>query len=103
VTLAHWITRGTLTVWLDGREILKDTFSKKLLVPFQTTTWDSITILSGSHQLTAAVVGTKGKVYVSEPFQIEASRTRSAAVRIGFKNEALVIRRKEKGEKDSPE
>jgi hypothetical protein len=96
VTIRHALSQGTLTVFLDGKPVLSDAFSKKKWVPFHLTAWSGLPVPSGEHVVTAEVTGEDGKIYRSEPATIGFEDGKVTAVRITFKADALVIKRKER-------
>ena len=48
ITIAHRISRGTLTVFLDGKSILSDEFSKGKWTPFHMTQWSALRVPSAA-------------------------------------------------------
>jgi len=94
LSLGHWISRGTLTVSIDGTPVLSEEFSKRKILPFQTTEWEPVAIPSGKHTLTAKVTTPKGKVYVSPPYGLDLGPGERSAIRVGFRNDALTFRRR---------
>ncbi len=89
------MTRGTLTVWLDGAPILDEEFSKRKLVPYQTTVWDAIAIAPGPHDLTARVTSGNDRVLLSSPFAVDLEPGAAAAVKITVKDDVLSFKRRE--------
>ncbi len=95
ITIAHRISRGTLTVYLDGRSILSDEFSKTRWAPFHMTQWSPLTVPSGKHRLTAVVKDGEGKIYRSEPCMVAFEAGKDTALRVKLSDDVLVLERRE--------
>jgi hypothetical protein len=105
VSIGHWISRGTLTVFADGEPILVREFTKKKIVPFQTSAWDAVDVPAGARELTAKVVTAKGETYVAGSYPIELTPGGRAVVRLGLRNEILTFKKPgaAKDEEPAPE
>jgi hypothetical protein len=102
VSIGHWISRGTLTVFADGEPILVREFSKKMIVPFQTSAWDAVDLPAGARELTAKVVTPKGQTYVTGSYPIELAPGGRTVVRLGLRNEVLTFKKPGSGKDDEP-
>jgi hypothetical protein len=100
LSLGHWISQGTLTVSIDGTTVLSEEFSKKKILPYQTTEWEAVPIPSGARTLTARVTTPKGKVYVSPPYGLVLAPGELSRIRVGFRDDALTFKRREPGPKE---
>ncbi len=93
ISLGHFVQRGNLTVFVDGRAVLAEEFSKGKLTPYQITTWDAMSISSGRHQITARLEAEgREKVYRSEPLEAEFGAGKEVSLRVSIKDEALALR-----------
>ncbi len=97
VSLGHWVSRGTLTVYADGEPILTRDFSKKKIVPFQNSTWDAVDVPAGARELSAKVTTPKGETYSAGAFSIDLPAGGRVALRLGLRNEVLSFKRGDSG------
>jgi hypothetical protein len=94
ISIASRMSRGTLTVLVDGSPILSDEFSKKKWMLYHVTEWSNLKVPSGRHQLTAEVKGPDGETYRSEPYAVGFEPGEERSLRISVKDGALVFKLK---------
>jgi hypothetical protein len=94
IRLGHRIQAGKLSVWIDGRPLLSETFQKRnRMLPYQTSEWLGISVPPGKHAITAQVESSKGKLHVSEPLSIEIEAQGTLDIRLALKDDAVVFKR----------
>ena len=93
ISITSSIRRGNLVVSLDGVPVFNEEFQKPFFLISQTTSWDPLQVAPGKHKLTARVVGTKGKTYLSGVYDLDVSRnnTKGLALRIRVKGDGLTV------------
>ena len=90
ISIKSMLRQGTLVVALDGVPVFKEKFQKPLLAISQTTTWDPLLVVAGTHRLTATVHGTK-KTYTSKTYDLQLSRTNGATLRFVMRGDKLTV------------
>jgi len=91
VKLRHWINAGTLRVFVDGKPVLREEFSKRRLDPVKVSQWPAFAVEPGARQITAHVMGAKGKTYGSAPLSVQVEPDRSAQLEIRLKDDRLEL------------
>ncbi len=91
ISITSHIRGGNLIVSLDDVPVFNEKFEKPLLLIAQTTTWDPVQVTSGPHKLTAKVLGTNGKTYLSGEYNLEVGRTGGLELRIKMKGDILTV------------
>ena len=90
ISITSALRQGNLVVVLDDVPIFNEKFSKPFLLISQTTKWDPLQVVAGTHRLSAKVVGTK-KTYFSKDYDLQLSRTKGAALRFVMQGDKLTV------------
>jgi len=90
ISITSSLRQGNLVVVLDDVPIFSEKFSKSLLLISQTTRWDPLQVVPGTHRLSAKVYGTK-KTYFSRDYDLQISRTKGAALRFVMQGDKLTV------------
>jgi hypothetical protein len=80
-------------VFLDGKPIFDEKFSKSKLAVVQTTIWDPLKAPAGGHTINARVDGDDGKSYVSDAYAVDFAQGQDVELRIGLKGDALTVKK----------
>jgi hypothetical protein len=91
VRLRHRINGGTLRLFVDGQPVLRGEFSKRKLDPVKVSEWPAVEVEPGPHQITAHVMGAKGKTYGSGPLEVRVESGRRAALKIQIHDDRLEL------------
>ena len=90
ISITSALRQGNLVVVLDDVPIFNEKFSKPLLLISQTTTWDPLQVVAGTHRLSAKVYGTK-KTFSSKDYDLQLSRAKGAALRFVMRGDKLTV------------
>ena len=90
ISITSTLRQGNLVVVLDDVPIFNEKFSKPLLLISQTTRWDPLQVVAGTHRLSAKVYGTK-KTFFSKDYDLQLSRTKGAALRFVMHGDKLTV------------
>jgi len=97
ISLGHRVSRGTLTVFVDGRAVLAEEFTRGKMTPYQITTWDAMSVASGRHQVSARLEAEgDDKVYRSEPLDADFGAGKDVSLRVSIKEDTLALRLRQK-------
>lgn len=75
IKLQSMTMKGTLVVTVDNVTVLNEPYSKPFYIIRQTTEWEPVRMTTGKHKISAKVVTSKGKTYVSDIYNLEIGKT----------------------------
>ena len=75
IKLQSMTMKGTLVVTVDNVTVLNEPYSKPFFIIRQTTEWEPVKMTTGKHKISAKVVTSKGKTYVSDIYNLEIGKT----------------------------